>query len=52
MEKAIVELRVVQTAKKGEDGELVFIGYTLQRRVKYDPVWRDVPVVLRVVDEE
>ena len=49
MEKAqpIVELRVVQQARQ-EDAELVFTSYTLQSRTKYDPVWKNVPVVMEV----
>lgn len=53
MEKAqpIVELRVVQKALQ-EDGELVFTSYTLQSRTKYDPVWKNVPVVMEVQGDE
>jgi hypothetical protein len=53
MEKVqpIVELRVVQKARQ-EDGELVFTSYTLQSRTKHDPVWRDVPVIMKVEGDD
>lgn len=50
--RAIVELRVVQRAMRGDEGELVYTGFSLQWRAQHDPVWRDVPVVLKVEGED